>query len=268
MFFVHRLRSFGLRIGLRARIVISSIFVSLILLLAISLPFTAAPFVIPLLLVSTYLSVWFAILDDIHNFEWVGLFLLPVVWVPVWYVFFFLAPTRGLTRITFVLTNIAFFYTFCSISNIFNVWVTKSIQLHRVAYTVNILLSTVLFFLFSLTSFTFQIGWASYAVLFLVFGFLFSVQRFWSIDPSTRLSYANLHSALYCAAVIALFIAILSFLPFVGATSLAVAITGLAHLLVGLISLHKQDVVFSSHVREYLYSFVILVVVVVLTIRW
>jgi hypothetical protein len=135
------------RIEKRKRFIISTFTLTGALLTSSFFSFQDIYIFVPLLLVVVYAGTFFSVLEDISDHEWVMLFLHPVYLSIVFYLFYFFLPQRWLTRLPFIVIYTISIYAVMLSQNIFNVGVSKSIQLFRAAYSVNFLFLTISAFL-------------------------------------------------------------------------------------------------------------------------
>src|SRR3989344_5318726 len=131
----------------RYRLIFSFLTLSAILFGSTFFFFTESVIFIPILIISTYMLTFFAILEGIEGFEWFSLFIMPVLITVSFYLFFFLFPVRWITRVPFILIYCVSMYASLLCANIFNVGVEKSLQLYRAAFSVNFFYQTIVGFL-------------------------------------------------------------------------------------------------------------------------
>ena len=107
----------------RVRFVISSFFLGACLLSSIVFGFDKSFIFLPLLLIATYVAVFFSVLDGVEKVEWYMLFITPLILTAVAYLYFFLLPTRWLTRLPYVAIYMVCIYAVLLTSNVLNVGV-------------------------------------------------------------------------------------------------------------------------------------------------
>ena len=94
----------------------------------------------------TYLLTAFALRDDLKGAEWVSLLTLPTLFTAGVALFYFLLPSRWLTRIPIVGLYAVGLYALLLTENIYNVAATRTIALLRAAHSVGFLLTLSTFF--------------------------------------------------------------------------------------------------------------------------
>ena len=92
--------------------------------------------------------------------------------------FYFLFPTRWITRIPFIIFYSISVYAMFLVSNIFNVGVEKSLQLYRAAFSVNYFYQSLMVFLFANLILSLKLNFFLGGLLFL------SLDRLWPLTCS------------------------------------------------------------------------------------
>src|SRR3989344_93598 len=236
----------------RRRFVIASLFLSILLLFSSFVSFTQLKYIIPLIVVLTYGVVFFAILERINGIEWYMLFVHLVYFTIFYTLFYFLLPIRWLTRIPFVGLYGIVIYALLLSSNIFNVGAVKSVQLFRVAFSINFfLISITAFYIFSIIL-SLKLHFFLDFILFGILIFPITIQFLWSINPSTVFNKELLKYSL----LIILFIAeaglIFSFMP-IRSIIFALFLTALFYSMLGLFHAYIDGRLFKDRVREFLF---------------
>ena len=130
-------------IGKRRRFIISTVLLTFLYALSTLFSFEEIYVFVPLIILAVYICTAFAILEGLSKHEWIMLFIHPIFFSVVWYLFYFFVPQRWLTRLPFLIIYIVSTYAILLSQNIFNVGVSKSLQLFRAAFSVNYLYLTI-----------------------------------------------------------------------------------------------------------------------------
>lgn len=255
------------KIEKRRRFIVASLLLSLVMLFSSFLSFNQLKYFLPVFALLTYGAVFFALLEGLAGPEWLMLFIHPLYFTLAFNLFYFLLPVRWLTRIPFVFLYGLAIYAILLSANIFNVGAAKSIQLFRVAFSVNFLLLTITAFLvFSLIlslKLTFFLNFL--LIFFLTFPLV--LHFLWSINPSTTFKRdLGRYVGLIC-----LFLGevgmVFAFMP-LRSIIFALLLTGCFYSLLGLSQAYLEGRLFASRIREFIFVLICVLVVVLLTVRW
>lgn len=256
-----------IRIEKRIRFVISTVFLTGLLLISTLFYYDAGIYFVPILAIATYLATYFALYEDIEKIEWVMLFIMPVAISVSWYLFYFLFPGRWLTRVPFLISYAVSMYAVLLSSNIFNVGVEKNLQLYRAGFSVNYFFQTVVFFLLSSVIASFRWGFLANSLVFSIGTAILSLQLFWSI----RLDLHIRREVRFYTALTTLLIGegacILSFLP-LPTSMYALAVAVLYYCVAGLTYHHIDERLFGHTVREYISILIIIFMLLFLSLNW
>ncbi len=262
-----RTRKFFMKIGKRQRFILATFLLALFYMCGTFFSIEQAFFIVPLLACGVYLLTYGALLEGIHKHERVMLFIPTIYFSIVLYLFYFFVPQRWLTRLPFMTIYIVSMYALLLCQNIFNVGVSKSIQLFRAAFSVNYLFLTICSFLaYSLIA-SLRLHSVVNGVLIVVVSFPLVLHMLWSVDPTDIVERERLHNASLLSLIIGEIGVLLSFMP-VNQSIFALTLTSLFYAVTGILQLHMQDILFKERVREYLFVLVSAVVVLFLTIGW
>jgi len=255
------------KIGKRRRFVFSALFLTVLVAFSSFFSLDQAEFFLVLLVFFVYLSTFFSILEGIHRIEWLMLFLLPVYFTVAFYLFYFFFPIRWLTRLPYISFYGVSIYALFLSSNIFNVGVTKNLQLYRAAFSVNFLYLTITSFLsFNLILSLRQFPFAN-MLMFFVCTYPLALQFLWTINPKTTLEPHLSKIALIISLVIAESALVLSFIPLQTAI-FGLFTTALFYSLCGLFQAYLEERLFKERVREYIIVVIFVSIITLLTIRW
>lgn len=263
---VHRL----VTLSKRLRILISSGIAAGMFAIAITLPYHVIPLVSILSAGIIFGLVWYALHEDVKGIEWYMLFVVPIVWTIVWYIFFFLIPVRWVTRLGAVSIYALVLYISISANNIFNVAKTKSIQLVRVANAVNHIVHIATLYLFLQIIYAFELSWYLLLITSFVYMTFMYTQFYWAQHLSTqvRLDTPYQSPSVLTSIVTAFLITLNSFVPMYSVPLRAALIAGFVYLLTGVLSVHIQQKVFAAYLREYVVVLGILICMLLFAIQW
>lgn len=257
-----------LKIPKRARYVISSAVGGLLLFAMVGVPYEYTGFAVGVLVLCSYVLTWFALLEDVKGVEWGTLFILPIAWTACWYLSFYLLSMRFLVRLLFSMTYPIVFYVIVSAMNIFNVGVEKNIQLRRAAQAANSFIMVFTYYLFIQVLLSFALNWYITASIAGICTFVFGIQYFWALSPSTNITKDMKNMALYQSMIMMFTIVGLSFIPLASETSRPVIVAGVYYVFGGILEVYKDEVLLRQKMKEYMPILLLLVVAIILTIRW
>jgi len=261
------LEKFLERIGKRKRFIIATFGLTSLILLSSFFSFQDIYIFVPIILVVVYAATYFSILDGIDDHEWIMLFLHPVYLSIVFYLFYFFLPQRWLTRLPFIAMYTISIYAVMLSQNIFNVGVTKSLQLFRAAYSVNFLFLTISAFLTYSLIISLRMYFFLNFFLILLTTFPLAVHLLWSIEPKSKLEKSVIMQGLFIALIIAEAGMLLSFIP-MNQAIYALILTSLYYGLCGLFQVYLQGSFFKERIREFVMVFIFTLIIFILGIRW
>jgi len=238
------------KIEKRIRFVMSSVFLTALVLVSTFFSFDYVWLFVPIFVVLSYFFTYFSLLEDIEKIEWTTLFIMPVIFTVVCYSFYFLFPVRWLTRVPYLFIYSVSMYALFLTSNIFNVGVEKSLRLYKAAFSVNYFYHTFLIFLSSSILFSLREYFIVNAIGIGALSFLLAMQLFWTIKLDLDLSIEVRNHALFVGLLMAETALVLSFLPLQGSV-LSLILASTYYSLGGLTSAHLDSRLFRSTIREY-----------------
>jgi len=262
------LSRFILFIPKRIRIVISTVFMVGVLIISTFFGFAETFHIfVPLIILFSFLSTYFAIFEGVDGVEWYMLFIAPIFLALALYFSYTLFPVRWLTRLPFIILFSLGYYGLLLTMNIFNVGVTKSLQLYRAAFSINYIAQTFIMFLSSLVVVSFRLpliysGFALSAVAFVL-----SLQLFWSVSLDKKISAQLIKYSLVLSISVLQLSWLVTFLPLDLNVS-ALILTGLYYSLAGLLYHQLSDRLFKNIVREYLFVLIFIFLIAILTLRY
>lgn len=262
-----KLTSVFLKIEKRIRFVISTLVLVFLVLFSTFFQFDAAWFFIPIFVTTSYFLTWFSIVEGIEKSEWLTLFILPVLFTVGFYLFYFLFPVRWLTRVPFIALYGISIYAILLTSNIFNVGVEKSLQLYRAAFSVNYFYQTLIVFLVVNIIFFIREMFLINGLIAGIVVFPLSLQLYWSVKLDSFIDRALLRYSFFVSLIMAQIVMVASFVP-LRPTIAALFATVSYYSLTGLITAHLDNRLFKNTVREYVFVWAFVLVIVALTLNW
>jgi hypothetical protein len=224
-------------------------------------------FMVGILSVFSYLLTVWSLTEDINGIEWLLLFILPVAFTASVSLFYFLLPSRWITRVTVTTIFAIGTYATLLVENIYNVAVERSIQLLRAAQSIGLLITLVVVFLIVNIVFSTRLYFWANSLILIPFIFILRLQSIWSIRLETKLSKEILIYSLMISLCIGEIVFALSFWPIQVATA-SLLIAASYYSLVGMIQLHLAGRFFKNTIREYILAFIFTFIVAFLTTSW
>lgn len=251
----------------RRRFILSTVLLTGLVTWATFFGFENLAWTIPILALSVYTLTFFSILEGIDDKEWLMLFIHPVIFTVVIYLFYFFLPGRWLTRLPFAVIYSISIYAILLSQNIFNVGVEKSLQLFRAAESVNFLYLTITLFASLSLLFSFHMNFVTNAVATSLLVFPISLHFLWTIDPRAHLEQTVVKYAIFVACIVGEVAGLFSFVP-INPLMFALLTTSLFYSLSGLLQAHIQGRMFPAVVREYTFVMVFIGGIVLLSLQW
>lgn len=222
--------------------------------------------VVILSILSYLLTAW-SISEDISGVEWLLLFILPIYFTASISLFYFLLPSRWIIRLTIAGIFALGTYAILLIENIYNVAVERSIQLLRVAHVVGLLISLVVLFLSSNILYSLRLPYWGNFGLMAIYVYCLALQSLWSITLEDKISrklffYSGIISLLMGEAAL-----VLSFWPLT-ISSYSLFMATCFYVLVGLFQHELTERLFIKTIREYIFVFVTIFVLMFLSTKW
>jgi len=250
------------------RIVISAVILGSLMLFSTFFFFDKFYIFIPILIVVTYFLTYFSLLEGIEKIEWLLLFIIPVVFTVVSYLFFFLFPSRWLTRLPFITIYVISIYAILRTSNIFNVGVEKSLQLYRAAFSVNFFYQTLIIFFFANFYLSLKLNPILNGLGIMIMSFILAFHLFWVIKLELVFEKLTLLYTILLCLIMAEIGCMLSFYT-LEIPVFALVITASYYGLAGLTYAYLDQRLFKETIREYLFVIIFVYLVAFLTsIRW
>lgn len=224
------------------------------------------PMVVALFIVS-YLLCAFALREDLHGAEWGTLLILPSFFTAAVAVFYFLLPTRWLTRLPIAVLYAVGIYALLLTENIYNVAAARTIALLRAAHSVGFLLTLATYFLLVQTVLAYRFyGWIN-ALLIGCITYPLTIQILWAMNLEPLIG-KRVRELTRIITVIAVELTwIFSLLP-VRTTLLALFLTTCFYGLVGMGQQYLADRLYKRTVWEFFGVVAIVGVILIVTLNW
>lgn len=255
----------------RTRMILATVASTAAFFASISIPFVYFPLVVVVFGIAIYILTWYGLKDYIDGKEWYMLFVTPVVWSVVWYLFYFLTPIRWISRLNALLAYIVMYYAILSTNNILNVAKSQSLQLLRVARTVNQIIHVTMTYLFILVLFAFEFHWALNSFFtFCYFSFIYT-QFYWSHfvgGGGSRGDVSYQSPSVLTSVIITTLATFMFFLPIYTLAQRVAILAASTYVLSGLLVVHIQDKVFPTYYREFVIALLIIIPALLLSIQW
>ncbi len=249
----------------RSRFIFSTLILSSLLLFSTFYFFDKAIIFVPLILIATYLLTYFSILEKIDKIEWFSLFLGPTLFSIAFYLFYFLFPSRWLTRLPFVIIYAISIYALISASNILDVGVEKPLKLYRAAFSINYLYQNITLFLLFSVFFSLKFGPFLNGLFTSLVTLLISLQFFWSINPSLELSMEIREYAFLIGILVGELSVVFSFLP-IHVTIFALFLASFYYMLSGLSYAYLDNMFFKKNIQGYVATFALVAVIALVSL--
>lgn len=255
------------KIDKRKRLFVSMLGITCSFLLFTTIPFAKVLFVLPLLFAVVYIGTYISILEDIHNIEWIVLFIAPLYFCISLLLFYYLLPSRLLTRIPFaVLVGVAIYALLLS-ENIFNVGVDRTLPLYRAAYSISNFFTLIILFLVFTVLFSFRLHFVLTSFIGGVVALPVMFHALWTASPKNVLEERIYKFSVVIALMLSIALLLFGFLP-VKTNILSLYAVSIAYVLIGITQEVIQDTAFRERVREYLFVFLGMSVLVLLAGSW
>lgn len=217
--------------------------------------------------VLTYLGSAVVLRRDLKGIEFVTLLTLPTLFTAAVTLFYFLLPTRWITRIPIASLYILGMYALLLTENIYNVAAERSIALLRAAHTVGFLLTLITYFLLLSTVFALREHALFTTVMVMLISAPLVFQILWAIELSEKASSRLYHLTLALTVLFTQFAWVLSFWP-VKTTIKALLITTIFYSVTGLAQQFLVERMYKKTVIEFASVSIIVGIIFVITTNW
>lgn len=265
--FLRSLRRSILRIPKRIRFVVSAGTLVGLMLFSTFFFFDFAWIFVPVFILCVYALTYFSIMEGVEKTEWITLFLMPVLLTVSFYLFYFLFPVRWLTRLPFMVLYGFSIYAVLLTSNIFNVGVERSLQLHRAAFSVNYFYQTLVLFLLLQVIYSFRQNFLINGLATGIVTLPLVLQLLWTARPKTQLEPQIIRYAMFVGFIMLQLSIILSLVPLKGSIY-SLALTAVYYSLTGLIYHYTENKLYRQTIREYSIVISFIAIILVLSLQW
>lgn len=220
-----------------------------------------------ILTILAYMLSALAMRENLSGIKWFTLLILPTLFTLSLGLFYFLLPVRWLTRIPVAACFSIGMYSILLVENIYNVAVSRSIQLLRVAHVVGFVATLATMFLLVNTFFTFRFSsYTNFVVIFLI-QIPLMMQSLWSIELSETIPKQVITYSLFFALMVGEVAFIISFWPLTPILS-SLFLTLISYMLLGIGHNFFAKRLFYKNVIEYVQVFVIVFIIILFTTRY
>lgn len=266
--FVTRWVKFVNYIPKRIRIIIMTLVMTIVVAIASFFPFNSTwMYFMVILAISAYLTSYIAIFEGIDGTELIMLFIMPVLFVLSLYTFYSLLPVRWLTRIPFLALFSMGYYAMLLSSNIFNIGVEKSIQLYRAAFSVNYISQTLVIFIMAVVILSFRLNYFMTSLFLGGVMFITSLQLLWTVELKEHVEKRLVKYSGATAIFLIELMILLSFVP-LAINVYALIVTTAYYAILGILTNYVGDRLFRTVIREYIFVFIFVVIIGLMTLQW
>ena len=217
--------------------------------------------------VLTYGLCAFGLREDLRGSEWMTLLTLTTLFTAAVAVFYFLLPTRWLTRLPVAVLYAIGMYALLLTENIYNVAAARTIALLRAAHSVGFLLTLATYFLLVQTVLAYRLApWFNAALVGLV-TYPLTLQILWAMDLEPTIGKRVKDVTVVITAVAIEIAWIFSLWP-VRTTLLALFLTTCFYGLAGMAQQYLTDRLYKRTVWEFFGVVAIVFIILIFTANW
>lgn len=220
---------------------------------------------------SSYILTAWSLKEDISGIEWIFLFILPVFFTASISLFYFLLPSRWISRLIASIIFAVGTYAIVRAENIYNVAAERSIGLLRVAQTVGLLITLVIMFFSTIIVYSLRAPFWLNMLFLMSVSFILAMQSLWTMKLETRLSKQLLIYSGIIGLIIGEIVGILSLWPIFKSSGLAIGalfINSVFYSVVGMTQQYFMGRMFTNTTREYIVSFLLMMILLIVSTRW
>lgn len=257
------------RVGLTKRqqfVIVTGILTGLLMLTQL-VPLELRYPMVGVLFVASFFLTALVLRDDLSGVEWGTLLTLPSFFTAAVALFYFLLPTRWITRLPIAILYAVGMYALILTENIYNVAAARTIALLRAAHSVGFLLTLVTYFLLTQTVLAYRFGGWAIALLIGVISFPLTMQIVWATTLEPAVGRRVKDVTVIITIIMVELAWIFSFWP-VRTTLLALLLTTCFYGLVGMGQQYLADRLYKRTVWEFFSVVLIVFAIVLLTVNW
>ncbi len=191
-----------------------------------------------LVIASYLLSVW-SIFKDLHGFEFITLFVLPVLLTLSFALFINQFNPKTEVRLLLSIVYGIVLYTNLLAENIFNVSAERNIPLLRAARTVGYLVTLFVSFAFFSLLYGLGLPWWALSLISFVIGTLLFAQALWQVELEQTLSQELIINSLVAGLIMSQLATALAFWP-LDPPKIGLAMTAMVYVVLGIMQ-HMID---------------------------
>jgi len=215
----------------------------------------------------TYVSSAFVLREDLDGIEWVTLLIPPTLYSAAVALFYFLLPSRWLTRIPVAGLYAIGLYALLLTENIYNVAANRTIALLRAARSVGFLLTIFTYYLLTLTVVSFHAYPFFISFLILIISFLHIFPSLWLMELTREPSKKVLVLSGLLSLVFAELAWVLSFWP-IPTSMNALLMASVFYSTVGMGQEYLANKLYKKTVIEFFLVCLFVFVIALFTTRW
>lgn len=217
--------------------------------------------------VAAYIGSAIALRRDLKGIEYLTLLTLPTLFTAAITLFYFLLPTRWITRIPIAAVYVFGMYALLLTENIYNVAVERSIALLRAAHTIGFLITLATCFLLLSTVFALRLDALATAGLVAVVVAPLVYQILWAIELVDKPSKKLRDLTVIITVILTQFTWVLSFWSIRTAMK-ALIITTLFYCIVGLAQQYLVERMYKKTIIEFASVAIIVGIIFVVSTNW
>lgn len=217
--------------------------------------------------IAAYILSAIALREDLHGWEFITLLILPAYFTAAVFLFYYLLPTRWLTRLPTAVLYGAGIYAILLTENIYNVAAERNIQLIRAAHSVGFLLTLLTVFFLVDTLLSLHLVFYLNGIIILLVVFPLVLQILWAMELTPKISSAVWWGSGMISILMTQLVIVFSFWP-IKTTIEALFLTTVFYSLIGMTQQYLVGRLFSKTIKEYSAVLIIVLTLVLITTKW
>lgn len=223
-------------------------------------------YLVAIVAASYILSVW-SIYQDLHGFEYLNLFVLPVLLTLSFGLFIYQFNPEPSIRLLLSIVYGVVVYINLLAENIFNVSAERNIPLLRAARTVGYLVTLFVSFAFFSLLYGLGLSWWALTIVSFVFGFLIFAQAIWQVELEETLSRELVIISLVAGLLLSQLATALAFWPLTP-PKVGLAMTAMVYVTLGILQHMIQKDLTRRAAFEYVFLAFGVFLFLVVTTTW